>query len=120
MSTDRVRILLVEDERHLAEGLGEIQRRHRDVLGCLHVKGMVAGILTVKPGAKEPDPQLALAVQTACFRKGLLMFAPVGVAGECIKISPPLSTPEEALREGVEVLAEAVREVLEQKKQGTG
>jgi len=103
----------------LAEGLGEIRGRHPEVLGRLNVRGMVAGILTVKPGTKEPDPHLALAVQTACFRKGLLMFAPVGVAGECIKISPPLSTPEEALREGVEVLGEAVEEVLARKKQAT-
>jgi 4-aminobutyrate aminotransferase-like enzyme len=45
------------------------------------------------------------------MHKGLLMFAPVGIAGECIKISPPLSIEEDALRESVEVFAAAVDEV---------
>ncbi len=40
------------------------------------------------------------------------MFAPVGLYGECIKIAPPLTISEEALREGIEVLEEAVDEVL--------
>ena len=40
------------------------------------------------------------------------MFAPVGIGGECIKIAPPLSISEEALREGISVLEEAIDEVL--------
>ena len=40
------------------------------------------------------------------------MFAPVGVAGECIKIAPPLTITEEALRESLQVFEEAVDEVL--------
>ena len=36
---------------------------------------------------------------------------PVGVGGECVKISPPLSIPEDALRESVAVFEEAVDEV---------
>ena len=92
--------------------LQRIQERHPRVLGSMHGKGLVAGILTVKPGTKEPDPDLALAINISCLRKGLLMFAPVGVAGECVKIAPPLVINEEALRESIDVLAEAVEEVL--------
>ncbi len=99
-------------ESVLREGLQQVQERFPGVLGRLQVKGMVAGIQVVKPGTREPDASTALAIQTACFHKGLLMFAPVGVAGECLKICPPLSTPEEALREGIEVFGEAVGEVL--------
>ncbi len=40
------------------------------------------------------------------------MFAPVGVAGECIKMAPPLVINEEALKEGISVLEEACDEVL--------
>jgi 4-aminobutyrate aminotransferase/diaminobutyrate-pyruvate transaminase/4-aminobutyrate aminotransferase/(S)-3-amino-2-methylpropionate transaminase len=92
----------------LYEGLLPIQRRHAKVLG--HVcggRGLVAGVLTVKPGTREPDPELALRINEACFRRGLLMFAPVGVGGECLKISPPLCITEDALREGLAVFAEA-------------
>ena len=40
------------------------------------------------------------------------MFAPVGVAGECVKIAPPLVITEEALRESLAVFREACAEVL--------
>lgn len=96
----------------LLSGLARIQQAWPDRLGCLQGKGLVAGIQVVKPGTRSPDPDTALAINVACFQKGLLMFAPVGVAGECIKIAPPLSIPEDALQEGVDVLEEAVRDVL--------
>ncbi len=40
------------------------------------------------------------------------MFAPVGMGGGCVKVAPPLSIPEEALRESVQVFEEAVDEVV--------
>jgi 4-aminobutyrate aminotransferase-like enzyme len=54
----------------------------------------------------------ALALNERCFHKGLLMFAPVGVAGECIKIAPALDISREALEEGIHTLGEAMDEVL--------
>ena len=66
----------------------------------------------VKPETGEPDGELALNINEACFRKGLLMFAPAGVAGECVKIAPPLVISEEALREGILVLEEVCGEIL--------
>ncbi len=89
-----------------------IQQKYPKVLGCAQGKGLVAGIQVVKPGTKTPDPDMALRINVACFQKGLLMFAPVGIAGECLKISPPLTIPEDALRESLQVLEEAVDEVL--------
>jgi len=97
----------------LIPGLDRIQRRYPAQLGCLHGKGLVAGMQVVKPGTKEPDPGTALRINTACMQKGLLMFAPVGIAGECIKIAPPLTIAEDALRESVAVFEEAVAEVLQ-------
>jgi 4-aminobutyrate aminotransferase-like enzyme len=72
----------------------------------------VAGIQVVKKGTKEPNPELAQKINEKCFHKGLLMFAPVGIAGECIKIAPPLIITEEALKEGLLVLEEACDEIL--------
>jgi len=99
-------------ERVLMPGLAEIQGRYPDRLGCLHGKGLVAGIQAVKPGTKEPDAVTAQAINLKCLHKGLLMFAPVGIGGECIKICPPLVIPEDALKESIAVLAEACAEVL--------
>lgn len=72
----------------------------------------MVGIQAVKKGTKDPDPETAFSINEKCFHKGLLMFAPVGIGGECLKIAPPLVINEEALREGIGVLEEACDEVL--------
>ena len=99
-------------EKVLMAGLDKIQTKYPEVLGCLHGKGLVAGIQVVKKGTKEPDPVMAQKINEKCFQKGLLMFAPVGIAGECIKIAPPLMITEEALKEGIEVLEEVCDKIL--------
>ena len=66
----------------------------------------------VKKGTKEPDYELAWDVVNLCFRKGLLMFAPVGEGGGCVKIAPPLCITEEAVKEGCSVVREAIDEAL--------
>jgi 4-aminobutyrate aminotransferase-like enzyme len=92
--------------------LHRIQGLYPAVLGCCQGKGLVAGIQAVKAGTRMPDPALALKINLACLYRGLMMFAPVGIGGECIKIAPPLSIDEEALRESVAVFEEAVHAVL--------
>jgi len=99
-------------EEILLPELERIGDKYASMVGTVTGKGLVGGIRIVKPGTKEPDGNMALKINTACFHKGLLMFAPVGVGGECIKIAPPLTISEEALREGISVLEEAMDEVL--------
>ena len=96
----------------LRDGLLELQERHPRPVGCVHSKGLVAGIQIVRPGSHAPDPDTALAINECCFQRGLLMFSPVGVAGECIKIAPALDISAEALTEGIETLGEALDQVL--------
>lgn len=107
---------LVERAARLGEWfipeLRRIQGLYPSVLGCCQGKGLVAGIQAVKEGTRTPDPALALKINLACLYRGLMMFAPVGVGGECIKVAPPLSIEEEALRESVGVFEEAVHAVL--------
>ena len=92
--------------------LKRIQQKYPDVLGCFQGLGLVAGIQVVRKGTRTPNPELAVKFNIACFQKGLLMFAPVGIAGECVKIAPPLTIEEEALRESVAVFEEAIDEVM--------
>jgi len=107
---------LVENARKLGEilipELERISNKYPDVLGCMHGKGLVAGIQAVQKGTKIPDSELAFEINERCFQKGLLMFAPVGVGGNCIKIAPPLNTSLEAIREGIAVFEEACDEIL--------
>jgi len=107
---------LVENAAKLGEilipELERIRNKYPEALGCVQGKGLVAGIQVVKKGTKEPDAETALKINEKCFHKGLLMFAPVGIGGECIKIAPPLTINEEALREGIAVLEQVCDEVL--------
>jgi 4-aminobutyrate aminotransferase/(S)-3-amino-2-methylpropionate transaminase len=96
----------------LLKGLEQIQHRHASVIGRVSARGLVGGLQTVKTGRKEPDSDLAHDIVERCFRKGLLMFAPVGAWGQTVKIGPPLTIPQEALEEGLTVLGEAVDEAV--------
>jgi 4-aminobutyrate aminotransferase / (S)-3-amino-2-methylpropionate transaminase / 5-aminovalerate transaminase len=94
----------------LDAALREIQQRHADVIGHYSCRGLVAGLQMTKPDKKEPDHDLAHSVIERCFQKGLLLFSPVGAWGQTVKIAPPLTITEEALREGIAVLSESVDE----------
>ncbi len=96
----------------LKEHLQLIKGEFSERIGFAPAAGLVAGLLMVKKGGKDPDYELAWNVGNLCFRKGLLMFAPVGVGGGCVKIAPPLCISEEAVKEGCEVIREAVKESL--------
>lgn len=96
----------------LKERLLEIQKKHSDRIGFVTSEGLVAGLQIVKPNTKEGDKETAYKINEVCFRKGLLMFAPVGIGGMCIKIAPPLMITEDALVEGLNVLDEVCDEVL--------
>ncbi|RLD11225.1 MAG: aspartate aminotransferase family protein [Chlamydiae bacterium] len=92
--------------------LERIQKKYPDVLGITTGKGLVMGIQCVVSGTKEPNAILAQKINEKAFHKGLLMFAPVGIGGSCLKIAPPLCTTKEALLEGIQTFEEAVDEVL--------
>lgn len=96
----------------LLKGLKEIQHRHPDVVGHVTTRGLVGGLQTVKPGTREPWHDLAHCIIERCFHKGLLLFSPVGAWGQTVKIAPPLTTPKEALEEGITVLTKATEEAI--------
>ena len=100
----------------LKSNLEDIQNRYPRNIGFAPARGLVGGLLMVKPGTKDPDYDTAWEVIYTCFQKGLMMFAPVGIGGGCVKIAPPLCITEEALLEGCSVLAEAIAEVLSESK----
>ena len=99
-------------EAVLMPGLFAIQQRHPEVVGCVHGKGLVAGLQMVHAGTKEPDADLAHRIIERCFQKGLLFFAPVGAGGGCVKIAPPLCITADAIRDGLTALGHAVEEAV--------
>jgi 4-aminobutyrate aminotransferase-like enzyme len=96
----------------LIEQLDAIRARHADVIGACHGKGLVAALQCVKPGSQDPDPDLAWNTVRRCIESGLLFFSPVGLGGCSIKIAPPLCITEEAIRDGVDVIAASLEAEL--------
>lgn len=96
----------------LEEELEVIRTRHPERIGRVSACGLVGGMQLVAPGAKEPHHDLAHRIVELAFRKGLLLFAPVGAWGQTVKICPPLTITEDALREGMQALAEATSEAI--------
>ncbi len=81
-------------------------------IGAVLGQGLVAGVICIKPGTREPDGDLAWDVVRRSVEKGVLMFSPVGFMGSTIKISPPLVIAQEAIEESVEAFEEAFAEVV--------
>ena len=107
---------LVDNSRRMGDilqpELRRIAAQFPNRIGAVHGKGLVASLHIVKPGGIEPDAATAGAIIRRCVEKGLLMFAPVGYGGASVKVSPPLIISEEPLRESIQVLDEALKEVL--------
>ncbi len=103
---------LVENARRMGEpllsGLLEIQRRRPERIGCVKGKGLVAGLQIVHADTTDPDAELAQRIVEECYRCGLMLFAPVGVGGACVKIAPPLCISQAAIEDGLEALSSAV------------
>ncbi|MBL6766334.1 MAG: aminotransferase class III-fold pyridoxal phosphate-dependent enzyme, partial [Verrucomicrobiae bacterium] len=96
----------------LEEGLKAIQSKHPEHIGRITAKGLVGGMQIIVPGRKKPNHDLAHRIIELCFQKGLLLFSPVGAWGQTVKICPPLTINEEALREGMNALDEATDQAI--------
>jgi 4-aminobutyrate aminotransferase-like enzyme len=94
----------------LEKELASMQAEFSDIIGFAPSKGLVGGLQIVKKGTQEPDGETAWQIVNHCFRKGLLMFAPVGFEGSCVKIAPPLCITEDAVIEGCNVIRKAIKE----------
>ena len=82
------------------------------VIGEVRGLGAMVGMELVKDRrGKEPAADLAKAVQQEALRRGVIL-ATAGLYGNVIRFLLPLTTPEEALYEGLAVLEEAFHAVL--------
>jgi 4-aminobutyrate aminotransferase / (S)-3-amino-2-methylpropionate transaminase / 5-aminovalerate transaminase len=107
---------LVENARvmgeRLFEGLEKIHDRHA-VRFDLQGRGLVYAFMALRSRTTmEPDADLAFDITLRCFEAGLLMFAPVGRGGGCVKIAPPLCITAEAIDEGLAVFGGIVDEAV--------
>lgn len=112
---------ILEEEGLLARAvrLGELLKRELTrmaekfpVIGEVRGLGAMVGIELVKnKESKEPAPEVAKAVQQEALRRGVI-FATAGLYGNVIRFLLPLTTPEDAVYEGLEALEQSFYAVL--------
>jgi diaminobutyrate-2-oxoglutarate transaminase len=86
---------------HVERRLLEIADEHADADAEIRGRGLAWGL-------EFGDPSLAEAVCDAAFARGLLMET-AGAQGEVTKLMPPLTTTDDELDAGLDILADAVR-----------
>jgi 4-aminobutyrate aminotransferase/diaminobutyrate-pyruvate transaminase/4-aminobutyrate aminotransferase/(S)-3-amino-2-methylpropionate transaminase len=96
--------------KSLQKRLGAIQEKHPDWIGAVTGKGLVSSVYLTLKGTRELNIDLAARIVRSALGKGLLLLQ---TGRGTLKIAPPLSIPEEALIEGIDILEEALRECLE-------
>lgn len=94
----------VKDKAQVMEkSLAPLAKQHAEVE--VRGKGMIIG-LDVGNGER------AKAIVNACFKAGLLI-ASCGTGGRVVKLIPPLTIPDDDLKQGLDILVEATAKVLE-------
>ena len=105
------RNLVAEAERKgklFRQSLENIQKQFPDRISWILGEGMIMAMLFRNPMTGKSDGPFTSRVAERCMQKGLLV---VHTGRESIKMGPPLTISDDALIEGIEVLAESIQEV---------
>ncbi len=99
--------------RSLAGGLTALQDRYEQV-GDIRGRGLLQGLeLVADKATKEPADALGAEVTAACLKRGLHMnIVQLPGMGGIFRIAPPLTIAESELREGLDILDDALGSVL--------
>ncbi|MFE7629917.1 4-aminobutyrate--2-oxoglutarate transaminase [Kocuria sp. NPDC057446] len=78
------------------------------IVGEIRGRGAMMALEFVRPGSTEPDADAAKAIAAECLAQGVLILT-CGTFGNIVRLLPPLVIGEELLRDGLQVLAGAIR-----------
>ena len=84
-------------DRHDTAPIGDVR----------HLGAMVAFELVTQRGSNTPSPDMAKAVTTNALNQGLIVLS-CGIFGNTIRLLPPLTTTEQHLEEGLDMLEKAL------------
>ncbi|MCX5816583.1 MAG: aspartate aminotransferase family protein [Proteobacteria bacterium] len=93
--------------------LNALKEKYPDRISYIFGKGLLAGVIFKDPETGKPDELFPSRVCEKAMQKGLLL---VHTGRESIKIGPPLTIPDDALEEGLDVLNEAIAETIQETK----
>ncbi|MFC1643980.1 aspartate aminotransferase family protein [Candidatus Omnitrophota bacterium] len=88
--------------------LNKLKSKYPDYISYILGKGLIAAIIVIDSKTHKPDETLASKICEKAMQKGLLL---VHTGRESIKLGPPLTIPEAALIEGIQVLDECFQEI---------
>jgi len=91
--------------KHMVEHLDKIASQYAKHNFEVRGRGMIQGLDVV-------DGAIAKAVSKTCFENGLLI-GPCGTGGRVLKLIPPLTIDDSDLNEGLNILTQAIAEVVE-------
>ena len=77
-------------------------------VGQVRGRGAMLAIELIDPATGAPDPALTTKVARACHSAGVIVLT-CGTYANVIRLLPPLVIPADLLREGLDVLIEAIR-----------
>ncbi|GLW75162.1 aspartate aminotransferase family protein [Kitasatospora phosalacinea] len=102
-----------EDLNGKAQRIGELMlgrlramQEKFEVIGEVRGRGAMIAVELVKPGGKEPNPEVTAAIAKACHAEGLVVLT-AGTYGNVLRFLPPLVIPEHLLVEGLDILESA-------------
>lgn len=102
--------LTLQKGKTLNNGLLKIQYKYDNLVQHISSKGLIGAIIFKKKSHGSKNiAELVRQVCEKCMQKGLLV---VYTGRESIKIGPPLVISVEALKEGLEVIDESIKEVF--------
>lgn len=100
--TEEFQMLLNNNTKVLWEIAEELKQKHPDMILFYRGIGMSMSL-----GVNDRDPDATFKILYRCYEKGLVV---ISIAGNKLRIQPPLTIPEEQLRRGFEIISEAIDE----------
>lgn len=91
------------------DGLNRINEKYSENVSTVCGNGLVAALIFKNPQTDQPDTILPSKLSERCMQKGVLV---VHTGRESIKLAPPLTITDDALNEGIDVIEEALDEIL--------
>ena len=91
----------------------EMQALFPDRIVSIHGFGMAFAAVVVKPGTRELDVELVDRIIERAYEKGLMS---IRTMTGTIKIGPPLTIPPDALEEGMDILIESMKEIVDEQQ----
>ena len=78
-----------------------------EIVGEVRGKGLMIGIELVRPGGKEPAPEIAAQIMELCRESGLLL-GKGGLYGNVLRIAPPLTVTKEEAATAAQIIGDAI------------